>query len=107
MPVCVLTLQRPRAQVMGQAIGLPLFMALFTFLGLAVTSATVVIYGAPIVDPVQLLGKMQGVVPICISLFGEQTAATFGSWVCASASSKEVVARLGPLGTRIESLLDG
>lgn len=61
---------------MGQAIGLPLFMALFTFLGLAVTSATVVIYGAPIVDPVQLLGKMQGVVPICISLFGEQTATT-------------------------------
>ncbi|KAG2437358.1 hypothetical protein HXX76_006013 [Chlamydomonas incerta] len=57
-------------QVMGQAIGLPLFMALFTFLGLAVTSATVVIYGEAIIDPVQLLGRMEGLVPICISLFG-------------------------------------
>jgi NCS1 family nucleobase:cation symporter-1 len=45
-------------------------MALFAFLGLAVTSATVVMYGAPVVDPVQLLGKMQGLVPICLSLFG-------------------------------------
>lgn len=59
-----------RDQVLGQAIGLPLFMALFTFLGLAVTSATVVIYGAPIVDPVQLLGKLEGLGPICLSLFG-------------------------------------
>ncbi len=42
-----------------------------TFAGLAVTSATVVMYGAPITDPVQLLGKIEGVVPICISLFGE------------------------------------
>lgn len=40
-------------------------------LGLAVTSATVVIYGAPIVDPVMLIGKMQGMVPICTALFGE------------------------------------
>ncbi|GLI62361.1 hypothetical protein VaNZ11_004980 [Volvox africanus] len=59
-----------RDQVLGQALGLPLFMALFTFLGLAVTSATVVIYGEAIIDPVQLLGRMQGVFPICISLFG-------------------------------------
>ena len=42
--------------------------------GLAVTSATVVIYGAPVVDPVALLGKMEGVVPICLSLFGKCTA---------------------------------
>ncbi len=41
------------------------------YAGLAVTSATVVLYGAPIVDPVQLLGKMEGLVPICVSLFGE------------------------------------
>lgn len=64
---------------MGQAIGLPLFMALFTFLGLAVTSATVVIYGEAIIDPVQLLGRMEGLVPICISLFGE------GGGLCARA----------------------
>ncbi|MEW5309007.1 MAG: hypothetical protein WDW38_000921 [Sanguina aurantia] len=57
-------------QLWGQAIGLPIFMALFTFLGLAVTSATIVIYGHAISDPVQLLGRMEGLAPICLSLFG-------------------------------------
>jgi NCS1 family nucleobase:cation symporter-1 len=38
----------------------------------------VVIYGAPIVDPVQLIGKMEGIVPICTSLFGEKGAL----WTC-------------------------
>ncbi|GAX80566.1 hypothetical protein CEUSTIGMA_g8003.t1 [Chlamydomonas eustigma] len=59
-----------RDQMLGQALGLPLFMALFTFLGLAVTSATVVIYGHPITDPVQLISKLEGLAPICLSLFG-------------------------------------
>jgi cytosine/uracil/thiamine/allantoin permease len=45
-------------------------MAAFSFVGLAVTSATVVIYGAPVVDPVQLLGRMESPVAICVSLFG-------------------------------------
>ncbi len=49
-----------RDQILGQAIGLPPTMALFSFIGVAVTSATVVIYGAPIWDPVALLGKMGG-----------------------------------------------
>ncbi len=44
-------------QLAGQAAGLPLFMALFTFIGLAVTSATVVIFGRPISDPIELLRK--------------------------------------------------
>src|SRR5262249_31146892 len=42
----------------GQAVGLPPTMALYSFIGVAVTSATVVIYGAPpIWDPVQLVAK--------------------------------------------------
>eukprot|EP00798_Chlamydomonas_sp_ICE-L_P004169 gene4169-14269_t len=39
-----------------------------------ITSATVVIYGAAVVDPVALLGKMEGVVPICLSLFANIVA---------------------------------
>src|SRR5206468_10327285 len=35
-----------RDQVIGQALGLPLTMALFSFIGVAVTSATTIIYGA-------------------------------------------------------------
>jgi NCS1 family nucleobase:cation symporter-1 len=49
-----------RDQFIGQAIGLPLPMALFAFIGVAVTSATVSIYGEAIWDPVQLAGRMGG-----------------------------------------------
>lgn len=59
-----------RAQLLGQAAGLPPFMALFSFIGLAVTSATVVIYGAPVVDPVRLLSHMTQPLAVCVSLFG-------------------------------------
>ena len=47
-------------QIWGQAIGLPIPMALFAFISVAVTSATVTIYGEAIWDPVQLAGKMGG-----------------------------------------------
>src|SRR5438552_18191247 len=46
-----------RDQIIGQTVGLPTTMGLYSFIGVAVTSATVVIYGAPIWDPVQLLTK--------------------------------------------------
>jgi nucleobase:cation symporter-1, NCS1 family len=50
-----------RAQILGQAIGLPIPMALFAFISVAVTSATVVIYGEPVWNPVDLAGRMGGV----------------------------------------------
>ncbi len=50
-----------RDQVLGQALGLPLFMMAFSFLGVAVTSTTVVIFGEPIADPILLLGRLEGV----------------------------------------------
>ncbi len=46
-----------RDQVLGQAIGLPGTMALFSFIGIAVTSATVIVFGKAIWDPVELLNK--------------------------------------------------
>jgi len=50
-----------RDQVIGQTIGLPVPMGLFSFLGVAVTSATVVIFGKAIWDPVDLAGHLGGV----------------------------------------------
>src|SRR5882762_8882450 len=43
-----------RDQVIGQAVGLPATMALFAFIGAAVTNATLVIFGTRIADPVAL-----------------------------------------------------
>jgi NCS1 family nucleobase:cation symporter-1 len=45
-------------------------MAAFAWVGLAVTSASAVIYGAPVVDPVELLGRLQSPPAICVALFG-------------------------------------
>jgi nucleobase:cation symporter-1, NCS1 family len=46
-----------RDQVLGQAIGLPTTMGLFSFIGVAVTSATIVIYGSAEWDPIVVLSK--------------------------------------------------
>jgi NCS1 family nucleobase:cation symporter-1 len=46
-----------KAQIWGQAIGLPGTMALYSFIGVAVTSASAVLFGEPVWDPVELLGK--------------------------------------------------
>jgi len=46
-----------RAQMVGQALGLPTAMTLYAFIGVAVTSASAVIFGQPIWDPVILLGR--------------------------------------------------
>jgi NCS1 family nucleobase:cation symporter-1 len=57
-----------RGQAIGQAIALPLTMTLYSFIGVAVTSATVVIYGTAIWDPVQLLSRFHSPVAVVISL---------------------------------------
>jgi NCS1 family nucleobase:cation symporter-1 len=44
------------SQILGQAIGLPVAMVLYSFLGIAVTSASTVVFGRPIWSPVELLG---------------------------------------------------
>ncbi len=46
-----------RDQALGQAIGLAPTMALYSFIGVAVTSATTIIYGKPIWDPVDVLTR--------------------------------------------------
>jgi NCS1 family nucleobase:cation symporter-1 len=49
-----------RSQMLGQALGLPTTMTAFAFIGVAVTSATTVIFGMPIWDPVVLVAKIGG-----------------------------------------------
>ena len=43
--------------MIGQALGLPLSMTLYSFIGMAVTSASVVLFKEPVWDPVDLLGR--------------------------------------------------
>jgi nucleobase:cation symporter-1, NCS1 family len=57
-----------RGQAIGQALALPTTMTLYAFIGIAVTSATVVIYGTAIWDPVQLLSRFHSPVAVVISL---------------------------------------
>jgi len=59
-----------RAQAVGQAVGLPLTMTLFSFVGIAVTSMTVAIYGEAVWDPVQLAGRMGSPIAVALALAG-------------------------------------
>jgi nucleobase:cation symporter-1, NCS1 family len=57
-----------RQQLIGQALALPITMTLYSLIGILVTSATVVIYGAAIWDPVQLLSRFHSPAAVVISL---------------------------------------
>jgi len=57
-----------RAQMLGQAMGLPTAMTLYSFIGVAATSASAVIFGEPIWDPVQLIGRFNQPVLALIAL---------------------------------------
>jgi nucleobase:cation symporter-1, NCS1 family len=57
-----------RSQIVGQSIAMPLTMTGFSFLGIAVTAATIVKYGEPIWDPVTLVAKLLDGLPILLIL---------------------------------------
>src|SRR6266852_4648795 len=57
-----------RAQMTGQALGLPTAMTLYSFIGVAVTSASAVIFGEASWDPVVLLGRFNQPVVALIAL---------------------------------------
>jgi len=57
--------QSQRSQVLGQALGLPATMTAFAFIGVAVTSATMVLFGEAIWDPVALIARI-GSAPVII-----------------------------------------
>ncbi|GAB4094205.1 NCS1 family nucleobase:cation symporter-1 [Flaviaesturariibacter terrae] len=59
-----------RAQINGQAIGLPPSMTLFAFVGVIVTSASAILYGQPEWDPVKLAGHFENRVVVSFAMLG-------------------------------------
>lgn len=75
-----------RDQMLGQLMGLPTTMVLYSFIGIAVTSATVIIFGQAIWDPVELLGRFSSVFVVGFSLFA-LTIATLTTNIAANVVS--------------------
>jgi nucleobase:cation symporter-1, NCS1 family len=57
-----------RDQIIGQTLGLPLTMALYAFIGVAVTSATTIIYGQTIWDPTDVLARFKNPVLLFVAM---------------------------------------
>ena len=57
-----------KAQINGQIIGLPPSMTLFSFIGVVVTSATTIIYGTTIWDPLVLAGKFPSKMLVSVAM---------------------------------------
>jgi NCS1 family nucleobase:cation symporter-1 len=58
-----------REQIVGQVVALPATMTVFAAMGVMITSATVIIYGKAIWDPVQLVGRFQSPLVVAIAMF--------------------------------------
>src|SRR6058998_1904646 len=58
-----------REQMIGQVVALPTTMSVFAAMGVMITSATAIIYGQAIWDPVQLVGKFSSPIVVAISMF--------------------------------------
>jgi NCS1 family nucleobase:cation symporter-1 len=58
-----------REQMVGQVLALPATMSVFAAMGVMITSATAIIYGQAIWDPVQLVGKFTSPVVVAVSMF--------------------------------------
>ncbi|WP_293892229.1 NCS1 family nucleobase:cation symporter-1 [Flavobacterium sp.] len=57
-----------KAQIKGQIYGLPTSMTLFAFVGVVVTSATTIVFGTMIWDPVVLAGKFDSKLLVSIAM---------------------------------------
>src|ERR1700720_1116121 len=57
-----------RSQILGQALALPTTMTFYSFIGIAVTSATAIIFGQAIWDPVQVLARLGNPVAVVIAM---------------------------------------
>ena len=58
-----------REQMIGQAVALPTTMTVFAAMGITITSATAIIYGKPMWDPIALAGKFESKVVVAIAMF--------------------------------------
>jgi len=58
-----------REQIVGQVVALPTTMSVFAAMGVVITSATAIIYGESIWDPVVLVGKFPSPIVVAMSMF--------------------------------------
>jgi NCS1 family nucleobase:cation symporter-1 len=58
-----------REQTLGQVVALPTTMAVFAAMGVIITSATQIIYGEAIWDPIKLIGRFSQPLVVAISMF--------------------------------------
>jgi NCS1 family nucleobase:cation symporter-1 len=103
-----------RDQVIGQTLGLPLTMALYSFIGVAVTSATKIIYGEIIWDPVDVLTRftspillVTAMLALCIATLATNIAANVVSPAndFANLAPRSISFRTGGLITGIVGIL--
>ena len=57
-----------RDQIVGQALGLPLAMAFYSFIGVAVTSATAIIFGHTIWNPLDVLAQFRNPAVLIVAM---------------------------------------
>jgi nucleobase:cation symporter-1, NCS1 family len=57
-----------REQMLGQALGLPTTMTLYSFIGIAVTSATVIVFGQAIWDPVVVMSRLGNPIAVVVAM---------------------------------------
>src|SRR5271156_1342067 len=57
-----------REQMLGQALGLPTTMTFYSFIGIAVTSATVILFGRAIWDPVEVLSRLGNPIAVVVAM---------------------------------------
>jgi nucleobase:cation symporter-1, NCS1 family len=103
-----------RDQVVGQALGLPIAMAFYSFIGVAVTSATSVIFGRTIWDPLEVLVQFRNpvvlivaMVALCIATLATNIAANVVSPAndFSHLSPRRITFRIGGLITGIIGIL--
>jgi len=58
-----------KEQAVGQVVALPTTMTVFALMGIVITSASAVIYGKAIWDPVELVGRFESRLVVAISMF--------------------------------------
>ena len=103
-----------RDQILGQTLGLPLTMALYSFIGVAVTSATTIIFGKTIWDPVDVLTRFKNpivlvvaMLALCIATLATNIAANVVSPAndFAHLAPRKISFRIGGLITGIVGIL--
>jgi NCS1 family nucleobase:cation symporter-1 len=75
-----------REQAVGQVVALPTTMTVFAMMGIVITSASAVIYGKAIWDPVELVGRFESRLLVAIAMF-TVVVATLGVNIAANVVS--------------------